>query len=97
MPVTKQVVIDKIEILEDGVFQIRMDVRALDDDGSLIGHRYNRQLLVPGQDVTNQPLKIRRLTAIIWDAQTVADYLAKVAASQALFPPPVPTPPIVTP
>tara|TARA_R110000868_G_scaffold16913_6_gene74957 strand:- start:880 stop:1140 length:261 start_codon:yes stop_codon:yes gene_type:complete len=77
MAITKQKVVDKVEILEDGIIQIREAIRVYDDDGSLIGEKFNRYLLVPGQDVTAEKARIRRICTAVWDAQTVADYIAK--------------------
>jgi len=83
MSLSKIKVIDKIEILEDGVFQIREAIRVFDDDGSLIGERYNRTILVPGQDVSNWPLRLQKISNAVWTAQVIADYQAKVAAANA--------------
>jgi hypothetical protein len=83
MALTKDVTIDKIEILANGVFHIRQTLRAYDDDGSLIGERYHRYALVPGEDVAAQPAKIRQLTNVVWTPAIIATYRAAAAASAA--------------
>ena len=86
MALSKQQVIDRIEILEDSTIQVRQRLTAYDDDGSKIGERYLRYVLTPGQDVTAQPTKIRQIANVIWTPQVIADYAAKQAAIAA--PPP---------
>ena len=87
MALTKQLVIDRIEILEDGTLQVRQRLTALDDDGSKIGERYNRYVLTPGQDVTAQPTRIRQIAGVVWTPQVIADYQAKQAAALAALRP----------
>lgn len=77
MALTKQLVIDRIEILEDSTIQVRQRLTAYDDDGSKIGERYSRYVLAPGQDVTAQPAKIRQIAQVLWTPQVIADYQAK--------------------
>lgn len=79
---TKTKVIDKIEILEDGVVQVREVTRAYDDDGSLIGERYARWTLVPGQDVSAEKPRVRKVCGDVWDAATLSAYQAKVSAGR---------------
>ena len=76
---TKTLVIDKIEVLSNGVILVRQNLSAFDDDGSLIGQRYNRYSLGPGQDISDQPVKIQRVANIFWDAATIAAYQAALA------------------
>jgi hypothetical protein len=73
MALTKERVLDKLEILQDGVIQVRWATRVL-DDGDLIGERYERYVLTPGQNVSDQPERIRRVANAIWDAQTVTAF-----------------------
>lgn len=77
---TKTLVYDKIEISSNGEIQIRQKLTAFDDDGTEVGSRFNRYVLFPGQDVTNQPMKIQRVCNIFWDAATIAAYNAAKAA-----------------
>lgn len=71
--------IDRIEILEDEMIQVRF-AAVIIRDGQEINRLYDRIVLEPGQDVTNQPSRIRRLAGFIWTPQVVADYQAAKAA-----------------
>ena len=73
---TKTTVIDKIEILEDGVIQVREAKRVFDDDGTFIGERLSRWTLKPGQDVSAEKALVRKICADVWTPATVADYQA---------------------
>jgi ribosomal protein L21 len=77
---TKQTAIDKIEVLEDGTVQVRQVVRVLDDDGSKIGERFLRYVLVPGQDVAGQPGRVQRIAQAVWTQAVVDAYNAAKAA-----------------
>jgi hypothetical protein len=70
MALTKEQILDRLEILEDGTIQVRWATRVIDDDGTILGERYQRHVLSPGDDVSG-------VANAIWDAQTIADYRAK--------------------
>lgn len=82
MALTQQTVVDKIEVLEDGVIQVRRDRRVF-DDAELIGHKYLRYTLEPGQDVTGQPPRVQVICNAVWTPAVVAAYLAAQAARTA--------------
>jgi hypothetical protein len=82
--VTKTLTYDKIEVTSNGVIQVRQKLTAFDDDGTVIGERYNRYTLAPGQDVTGQPNKIQRVCNIFWDAATIAAYQVALATANPI-------------
>ncbi len=82
MALTKTTVIDKVEILENGVIQVRRAIRVF-DDGELVGERYHRDApLEPGQDVSAQPNILQRVCTAVWTPAVVAAYQAEKAARQ---------------
>lgn len=78
MALTKQEVTDKIEILEDGVVQIRRATRIF-DDGVLVSETFKRAVLEPGQNIAAESGRVRQVCAAVWTPQVVADYQEKVA------------------
>lgn len=86
MALTKTTSIDKIEVLPTAMVQVRVKTTAFDDDGTLIGERYFRYVLAPGDDVASQPLPIKRVCNATWVAAVVTAYQSAVAAGN---PPPV--------
>lgn len=77
MAISKATVIDRIEILEDGVIQVRQALRAFDDDGTQIGQRFHRFLYVPTTALAEIPfVKVRAIANLVWTPQVIADYRA---------------------
>lgn len=81
MAFSKVVAINLIEILENEIIQVRIATRVF-EDADMIGERYMRYVLEPGQDVSAQPLRIRRIANLIWTPQVVADYQTWKAAQR---------------
>lgn len=64
MALSKQTIIDQITILNTGEVWIRTRISAIDDDGSELGYKYFRRVIVPTDDITGEPLKIRQICNI---------------------------------
>lgn len=71
MALTKQLFIDKVEVLRDGFLHVRI-AREIFDDGELAGQTYSRYGLAPGDDITNQPPKVKAIANAVW-TQAVID------------------------
>ena len=83
MALTKEVLIDKIEVLEDGTIQTREVTRIL-EDGVVISSQYtNRKIIEPGTDVTAEIKKVKDIAAVVHTKDVVDTYVAKVAAVKA--------------
>jgi hypothetical protein len=65
MALTKEVVIDKIEVLESGVIQVRQATRVL-EDGEVLSSSYHRHVLNPGDDLTNEGPKVVAVATAAW-------------------------------
>jgi len=68
-------------ILDDGQIEFRK-TRVILDGVEVVGENHHRQVLVPGQDVTSFPAKIRNIAAVVWTPAVIAAYLAAKAAAQ---------------
>jgi len=73
MPLSKMVVIDKIEILLDGTMQIRQATIIIEDVAE-IGRTYKRWVLTPGQNISKQTQKVKNVANHIWTADVVTAY-----------------------
>jgi len=80
MSLEKQQVIDKIEVVENGIIQVRQVTRIL-EDGNVLSSSYHRWSLVPNQDVTDQPANVQAIAAAAWTPAVVAAYEAAQAAA----------------
>lgn len=76
---SKTVVLDRLEVLEDGVIQIREKTTVLEDSVELSAS-YHRWAVSPGDDVSNQDPKVQAIAAVIWTPEVVAAYKAALEA-----------------
>ncbi len=73
MPLTEQTVIDKIEVLETGVIQVRRAHRVY-DGSELIAQRYHRFVLEPGANVTDADARLQTICHAVWTPSVVHDF-----------------------
>jgi len=77
MALEKLVVIDKIEILEDGQMQIRQATKIM-EDGKEIGKIFHRHCLAPGQKIDKESLRTQIIALAIWTPAVIASYKEKL-------------------
>ena len=65
MALTKETVVDKIEVLESGTVQVRTATRVL-EDGEVLSSSFHRHTLEPGADLTNEDPKVAAVATAIW-------------------------------
>ena len=65
MALTKEIVIDKIEVLESNAIQVRKVTRVL-EDGEVLSQSYHRHVLNPGDDLTNEDPKVVAIANAAW-------------------------------
>ena len=66
MALTKETVVDKIEVLESNAIQVRQATRVL-EDGVLLSQSYHRHVLQAGDDLTNEDPKVVAIATAAWD------------------------------
>lgn len=76
MPLSKEVVTDKIEVLEDGTLQVRESTRIM-EDGVLLAETYHRYTIEPGGSTNGKPQKVDDVAKAVHKPQVVAAYNAK--------------------
>ena len=82
MPLSKSVVVDRVEILEAGQIQVRT-ATVISEDGNELSRAFHRQVLEPGDDTTGQADRVAAVAAAVWTADVVTDWQAFVAAQAA--------------
>jgi hypothetical protein len=65
MALTKETAVDKIEVLESGIIQVRQVVRVFENDEEL-SNSYRRHTLHPGDDLTNEDPKVIAIANVVW-------------------------------
>ena len=81
MALTKEVAIDKIEVLEMGNIQIREITRVM-EDGTELSASYHRWALSPGDDLTGQEPKVVAIASAVWTQEVISAYQAQQAANE---------------
>lgn len=82
MSLSKEVVIDKIEVVENGIIQVRQVTRIM-EDGQQLSSSYHRWTLTPGQDVSDQDSRVQAIAQAAWTEEVVAAYQAAMEAAAA--------------
>lgn len=80
MALTKEQVIDKVEVVENGTLQVRQVTRIM-EDGKELSSSYHRWAFAPGSDVSEMPANVQAIAAAAWTAEVIAAYEAQVAAN----------------
>ncbi len=75
MALTKQVVVDKIEVIENGVVQVRTATRIV-EDGEVISSSYHRHVVCPGDDYSNEDSRVRAICEATHTVEVIAAYQA---------------------
>ena len=61
----KQLIIDKIEIVESDAVQVRQVVRIV-EGGKTLSESYNRWVLNKGDDISEQDAKVQAVCNAVW-------------------------------
>ena len=65
MALVKEIVIDKIEVLESGAIQVRQATRVLEDD-VVLSTSYHRHAIERGADLTGEDPKVVAIATAAW-------------------------------
>jgi hypothetical protein len=82
MALTERNIIDKIEILENGIIQVRQ-ANIVERDGIEIAKTYHRWTLAPGQDLTDQQQKVIDVANAVWTEEVISAYQALLNINQS--------------
>jgi hypothetical protein len=72
---TKEVKVDQITVMENGVVLFREATRIL-EDGVELTKTYHRSSLTPGQDLSGVPANVQAICNAAWTAEVVAAFNA---------------------
>lgn len=80
MSLTKEIAIDKIEIVENGIVQVRQVTRIM-ENGNQLSQSFHRWTITPGQDYSDQPDNVKAICQVAHTPNVVAAYEAQLEAS----------------
>jgi hypothetical protein len=72
---TKKIVIDKIEVLEDCQLQVRQKTAIMEDNVEL-SSSYQRWVLTPGQEIFDQDPKVQAVANALWSDEVLNAWIA---------------------
>jgi len=78
MALTKEVVIDKMEILEDGQIQVREATRYL-EDGVIKSQTFHRHVVAPdlaSADLDKEDARVKLVADALWTTKVKSDFVA---------------------
>ena len=79
MALTKETIVDKIEVLEMGQVQVRTATRVL-EDGVALSSSFHRHALAPGDDLSGQDARVSAIATATWTPEVVTAWEEMVAA-----------------
>jgi hypothetical protein len=79
MALSKTIVVDSIDVIEDGQIQVRTRTNVL-EDGVRLSHSFHRHVLAPGDSTSGQDARVIAVSNAAWTKDVVAAYAAAVAA-----------------
>lgn len=83
MALTKETVVDKIEVLENGTLQVRTATRVL-EDGEVLSSSFHRHALTPGSDTTEEDAKVVAIATATWTTDVITAYNDMIAAQETI-------------
>ena len=79
MALEKQIIVDRIEVFENGSVQVRTKT-AIMEDGKQISGTFHRHVIAPGDAYTNEDARVQAICKATHTAGVIAAYKAAQAA-----------------
>ena len=79
MSLEKNVVVDLIEVAENGAIQVRTKT-AIIENGKQISGNFHRHVVAPGDDYSGEDARVKAICAATHTAEVIAAYKAAIAA-----------------
>lgn len=80
MSIQKNVVVDQIEVTENGLVQVRTATKII-EDGVVIGKSLHRHVVAPGDDYSKEDFRVQAICAAAHTADVIATYKDAQTAS----------------
>ena len=81
MSLDKQVLIDRIEVVENGIVQVRQ-ATIITEDGNQISRTFHRWVITPSQDYSDQEDKVKDICRVTHTPEVIAAYQAQIEANK---------------
>jgi len=71
----KQIIVDQIEVVENGVVQVRTATRVIENNKTL-SSALHRHVVEPGDDSSQEDVKVQAICAAVHTAEVIAAYVS---------------------
>lgn len=75
----KVIIVDRIEVVENGCVQVRTKT-AIMEDGKQISGNFHRHVVAPGDNYSAEDAKVQAICSAVHTAGVIAAYQATIAA-----------------
>jgi hypothetical protein len=79
MSLEKAIIVDRIEVVENGCVQVRTKT-TIKEYGVEISSKFHRHVVVPGADYSGEDTRVQGICAALHTADVIAAYKAAIAA-----------------
>ena len=79
MALEKVIVVDRIEVVENGIVQVRTKT-AIMEDGKQISGTFHRHIVAPGDDYSGEDARVQAICAATHTNEVIAAYQASLVA-----------------
>lgn len=83
MALEKVIVVDRVEVIENGCVQVRTKTAIL-EGGNQISGTFHRHVVAPGDDYSSEDARVQAICAATHTPEVIAAYQAAQAAAAAL-------------
>lgn len=81
MALTKQTKIDRIEVVENGIVQVRQATIITDNDNE-VSRTFHRWCITPGEDYSTQEQQVQDICKVTHTPEVIAAYQAQLEANR---------------
>jgi hypothetical protein len=81
MALTKELIVDRIEVLENGVVQVRTKT-VIKEDGVEISSKFHRHVVAPSDDYSGEDARVHAICSVTHTAAVISTYQAAIAQQQ---------------
>lgn len=78
MAITKELIVDRIEVIENGCVQVRTKT-AIMEDGKQISGSFHRHVVAPGDDYSQEDARVQAICEATHTPEVIAEYQAMQA------------------
>ena len=80
MSLEKEIKIDRVEIVENGIIQVRQ-ATIITEDGNQLSRTFHRWCITPGEDYSTQEQQVQDICGITHTPEVIAAYQAQLEAN----------------